>query len=132
VTSRSARLAARREQLIARSERLRLALTDDGAELADRFRLLDSVTAFARSGAGRVLLFGGAALVLLAGPRRALKVARRLALVWPLARPLLPEVLRYARAWRDRAARADAGSAADAGPAAGDGRAAGAGHTAGA
>ena|GEM_PF-1727842 len=123
MTGRAARLAARRAQLIARSERLRLDLRYDGAELADRFRLLDSATAFARSAAGRALLVGGAALVLVAGPRRALKIARRLALLWPLARPLLPEVLRYVREWRDRTARADAGSATDAGSAA-------AGHTA--
>ena len=108
MTGRAARLAAHRERLIARSERLRLELAGDATELAGRFRLLDSATAFARSGSGRLLLLGGTALALLAGPGRALKIVRRVAIVLPLVRPFVPRVLRYLRAWRGRTARADA------------------------
>lgn len=108
MTGRAARLAAHREQLIARSARLRDELAGDGSELAGRFRLLDSAAAFARSGSGRLLVIGAAVLALLTGPGRALKVVRRVALVLPLVRPFLPQLLRQLRGWRGRMARAAA------------------------
>ena len=56
MTARGALLAARRELLLARSERLRLELGDDSAALALRFRLADRIVARARSGLRRFYL----------------------------------------------------------------------------
>ncbi|HXQ30785.1 MAG TPA: hypothetical protein VN790_02295 [Steroidobacteraceae bacterium] len=92
-------LSARRELLLARSERLRLELGDDSAALALRFRLADRIVARARSGLGQVLLVGGAALLLFGRPRRILRTAVRLLMFWPVIRPLLPHL---ADLWRGR------------------------------
>ena len=108
MSGRAARLSTHRAQLIARSARLRDELAGDAGEISRRFRLLDSATAFARSGPGRMLVIGAAVLALLTGPGRALKVVRRVALVLPLVRPFLPQLLRYLRGWRGFSARAAA------------------------
>jgi len=99
VNARPALLAARRELLLARSERLRLDLGDDAAALAFRFRLADRLVARARSGLARVLLVGGAALVLFGRPRRVVRLAVRLLMFWPVVRPLLPRLVEF---WRGR------------------------------
>jgi hypothetical protein len=92
-------LAARRELLLARSERLRLDLSDDAAALALRFRLADRIVARTRSGLARALLVAGAALVLFGRPRLVVRSAVRLLMLWPVVRPLLPRV---ADLWRGR------------------------------
>jgi hypothetical protein len=99
MNARSELLAARRELLLARSERLRLELSDDSAALALRFRLADRIVARARSGLAQALLVGGAALVLFGRPRRIVRTAVRVLMFWPVIRPLLPH---FADFWRER------------------------------
>jgi hypothetical protein len=97
MATRSAQLAARREALLARSTTLRLALVDNFTDLAGRLHTVDRASAFLRSFAGRALLFGGLALLALAGPRRALALTGRAAAVWSLLRMLRPMLLAFGR-----------------------------------
>ena len=88
--SRRARLLeARRDLLLARSAYLRADLQCEAIEIGRRARFVDRAVVFAQSGPGRALVFGGALLLVLAGPGRILKAASRLMAVWPLVRPLL-------------------------------------------
>jgi hypothetical protein len=89
VTRRAEILAARRDLLLARSAYLRADLQYEATGIGRRLRLVDRTVAFAQSGPGRALVFGGALLLVLAGPGRILKAASRLMAVWPLVRPLL-------------------------------------------
>ena len=92
-----ATLAARREALIRRSAELRSRIIDDAAAISSHLRVVDRATAFLRSGRGRVALWGGALLLLFAGPGGALKVAGRAALMWSLMRRWLPSVVAVRR-----------------------------------
>ena len=103
MSARSRVLAARRERLRERSAELRVELTREGAALALRFSLAERVFAMARSGAVRALLVGGAALLLFGRPRRLLRTASRLLMLWPILKPFLPKLLEL---WRDPARRA--------------------------
>lgn len=86
MTRRTELLAARRELLLARSAYQRASLQFDGATISHRLRYVDKATTFARSNSGRLLLVGGVAMLLLSGPGRLVRVASRLAAVWPIAR----------------------------------------------
>jgi hypothetical protein len=86
VSHRAAVLEARRNLAIARSAYLRADLQCEAAALGRRLQFVDRATALARSGPGRVLLVGGALVLLLAGPRRLLGVAGRVVAAWPLVR----------------------------------------------
>jgi hypothetical protein len=97
VSARANELAARRLALGARSARLRLELGDEAAALAQRFRFADRVAALARSGGVQALAIGAATLLLFGRPRRLIRTAGRLLLLWPLLRPL---VARLAPLWR--------------------------------
>jgi hypothetical protein len=79
-------LAARREQLLVQSERLRLALAADAAELSTHFGLVDRIAAVGRSGIVRMLLSAGATLLLFGRTRRVLGIVSRLLVVYPLLR----------------------------------------------
>jgi hypothetical protein len=79
-------LAARREQLLVQSERLRLALASDAAELSTRFGLVDRIAAVGRSGIVRMLLSAGATLLLFGRTRRVLGIVSRLLVIYPLVR----------------------------------------------
>lgn len=92
MTRRAELLAARRELLLARSAYLRADLQYGASVASSRLRFVDTATAFARSTAGRVLLLGGAALLLLTGPRRVVSAASRLVAVWPIVRPWVQQV----------------------------------------
>ncbi len=99
-------LAARRERLIARSGRLRAQLRRDSAAIARRLHTVDRVAALVASPWTRTLAAAGAALLLFRRPRRLLRLALRLAPLYPSLRPL---VERWFVAWRGRRrARADA------------------------
>jgi hypothetical protein len=82
VRSNTALLAARRDLLVARSNYLRADLQCEAVGVGQRLRLVDRAVAFSRSASGRLLLVGGAALFVLAGPRKLLSVAGRLYAVW--------------------------------------------------
>jgi hypothetical protein len=84
MSHRAAVLAARRDLAIARSAYLRADLQCEAAALGQRLRFVDRATAWVRSGPGRVVLVGGAVVLLLAGPRRLLGVAGRVLAAWPM------------------------------------------------
>jgi len=88
MSHRAAVLAARRDLAVARSAYLRADLQCEAAALGRRLRFVDRATAMARSGPGRVLLVGGAVVLLLAGRRRLLGVAGRVLAAWPLVQTL--------------------------------------------
>ncbi len=95
--SDEAKLAARREGLLRRSAELRSSIVEDAGAISRQLRVVDTATAFLRSGGGRAVLLGGLSLLLIPGPARALKVASRTALMWSLARRWLPRILAYKR-----------------------------------
>ncbi len=86
MTLRADLLAARREQLLVRSERLRLELASDAAELSTHFGLVDRLAAVGRSGIVRMLLGAGATLLLFGRTRRIIGIVSRLLVVYPLVR----------------------------------------------
>ena len=88
MSHRAAVLAARRDLAVARSAYLRADLQCEAAALGQRLRFVDRATAWARSGPGRVVLVGGAVVLLLAGPRRLLGIAGRVFAAWPLVNTL--------------------------------------------
>jgi YqjK-like protein len=90
-------LDARREALLRRSTELRSGLVDNAAGISDHLRVVDTATSFLRSGRGRVVIWGGALLLLFVGPRNAVKVAGRGAILWSLIRRLLPAATAYRR-----------------------------------
>ena len=89
----------RRAELLRRSAELRVELEDCAAVLRERLQPVDEGTRWVRRHAGKLLLGGGALLLLLRGPRRLLKLAGPLAVAWPLARRWLPTLLSMAP-WR--------------------------------
>lgn len=88
------RLLARKELLVLRSGLLRGGLQQQGATIGQKLHFVDRSVAYARSRTGRVVLAGGAVLILLLGPRRLLRIAPRLLVVWPAVRPLFWRFLR--------------------------------------
>lgn len=86
MSQRAVVLAARRDLAVARSACLRADLQCEAAAIGRRMRFVDRATAMARSSPGRLLLVGGAVVLLLAGPRRLLGVAARVVAAWPLVR----------------------------------------------
>jgi YqjK-like protein len=107
VSSHRRQIAARREMLRARSQRLRGQLADDAAALGKRFELADRIVAAARSGAGRPLLIGAAALLLFNRPRRLLRLAVKALTLWPVIVPLVPHVKRLLATRYDRGPAAE-------------------------
>ena len=91
--SRAAQLAARRAELVTRSEFLRVEFSKEAAAVTGRLQFLEATTAFLRSGRGRMLLFGGVTLLVLGGAGRGLKVASRIAIAWPILRLWLPRLV---------------------------------------
>ncbi len=106
MSSHRRQIAARREVLCARSERLRGELAGDAAALGERFALADRVVAAARSDAGRLLLIGAATLLLFGRPRRLLRLAVKALTLWPVVVPLLPHVKRLFATREQRATSA--------------------------
>jgi hypothetical protein len=90
-------LAARREQLLRRSSDLRTRIAADAVAISGQLRIVDKATVFLRSGGGRALLWGGMALIMFSGPRRALRLAGRSTLLWSIVRRWLPRVLALKR-----------------------------------
>jgi hypothetical protein len=88
VTRRAEILAARRDLLLARSAYLRADLQYEATGIGRSLRLVDRAVAFGQSGSWRAVIVGGAVLLVLSGPRRALRIAGRLVAFWPLVRPL--------------------------------------------
>ena len=80
----------RRAELLRRSAELRAELEGCAAALRERLQPVDEGTRWFRRHAGKLLLGGGALLLLMRGPRRLLKLAGPLAVAWPLARRWLP------------------------------------------
>ena len=95
-----AKLGARREGLLRRSAELRTRITEDAEAISRRLRVVDVASAFLRSRGGRAMVWGGLSLLLISGPGRALKLASRTALMWSLARRVLPLALAYKRGQR--------------------------------
>ena len=92
------RLAVRRAALLARSAQLRDRLAFDASELHAALSPLERGVAIGRSAARRpLLLLGALALLLVLRPGRLLRLGTRIAVVYPLARRLLPQVVRGVR-----------------------------------
>jgi len=88
------RLAARRDELLRRSEELRSRISDDVAAISSRLHVVDRTAGFLRSGGGRTLVWGGQALLLAtAGPGRAVRLAGRTAMLWSFARRWVPRLV---------------------------------------
>jgi hypothetical protein len=86
VTLRADLLSARREELLARSERLRQDLKFEASDLTARLGLIERIAAVGRSGIVRMLLSAGATFLLFGRTRRVLGVVSRLLVVYPLVR----------------------------------------------
>lgn len=90
MTDRERQLAARRAELLARSETLRADIGARSQELVKGWHGAERLVASAREIANRpVLIAGAAALVLLVGPRRALRLAGRAVVVLGLVKRLI-------------------------------------------
>ena len=92
-------LDRRRAELLQRSAELREELNLCADAVRERLQPVDEGTRWVRRHAGKLLLGGGALLLLMKGPRRLLKMAGPLAVAWPLARRWLPTLLSLAP-WR--------------------------------
>ena len=86
MSSRAELHAARRRGLIARSELLRQDLRSDAAGLAVRLRFADRIVAVGRSGLFKVVLGGAAAFLLSGRAGSLLRLASRLAMLYPVLR----------------------------------------------
>lgn len=90
MTPRETELAARRAALIARSGRLRSDIAARTGDIASQLSGVGRLAATARALSNRpLLLAGAAALVLLTGPRRAVRLAGRALVALGLVRRLL-------------------------------------------
>jgi len=94
------KLAARREELLNRSEELRSRIIYDVNSMSSHLRVVDRASAVLRSGGGRALIVGGLVLIMFTGPGRVLKLAGRTAMMWSLARRWLPRALTLLRGSR--------------------------------
>lgn len=99
---RARRLQARREVLLARSERLRDELVDGAHAIGARFRVFDRGIAlgrrtaeFGRSRLAVPLVVAGVVALVVARPSRWFRLASRAFVLWPIVKPLVPHVLRY-------------------------------------
>jgi hypothetical protein len=92
MSERARQLAARRELLLMRSERLRSELRDSTRSLGRGWRTLDRGFAFARSRMLVPAVIAGGLLIVLIRPSRMLKFASRALTFWPVVRPLVPIV----------------------------------------
>lgn len=92
MSERARQLAARRELLLTRSERLRSELRDSTHGLGRGWRTVDRGFAFARSKWLWPAVAAGGLLIILVRPSRALQLASRALVLWPVVRPLVPIV----------------------------------------
>jgi hypothetical protein len=88
-------LAARRENLLARSETLRVELREDAAAIAHRLSAGNRLVALARSGPVRLLLAAAAALLLFGRRRLVFKTAAKLWMLYPALRLIAPKLIAY-------------------------------------
>jgi hypothetical protein len=91
-----AQLVARKELLVLRSAVLRAGLQQEGAVIGQKLLFVDRSVAYLRSRTGRIVIAGGALLILLVGPSRLLRVAPRMLSAWPLIRPVFSRYVRGA------------------------------------
>jgi len=92
MSERARQLAARRELLLTRSGQLRSELRDSTRGLGRGWRTVDRGFAFARSRLLWPAVVAGGLLIVLVRPSRALKLAGRALVLWPVVRPLVPIV----------------------------------------
>ncbi len=89
MSARALQLASRRSALVAKSGRLRGLLVSDGAALAGRLGVIDRIVTAGRSGWVRTLLVGAAGLLMVGRTRRIVGFVSRLAVLYPLIKPML-------------------------------------------
>jgi hypothetical protein len=88
MTPRDAELAARRAELLDRSSRLRADIAERTRDITGRFSGVERLATAARSNRP-LMLAGAAALMLFAGPRRAVRLAGRALMVLGVVKRLL-------------------------------------------
>jgi hypothetical protein len=101
MSERAKKLAARRELLLMRSDRLRGELRNSTRGLGRGWRTLDRGFAFARSRLLWPTVIAGGLLIVLVRPSRVLKLASRALVLWPVVRPLGPIVWSFVGAAKD-------------------------------
>lgn len=89
MSERALQLAARRSALVVKSGRLRAILLSDGEVLAGRFGAIDRIVTAGRTGWVRTLLLGAAGLLMVGRTRRIVSIVSRLAVLYPLLKPML-------------------------------------------
>jgi hypothetical protein len=92
MSAHSVPLDRRRAELLRRSAELRAELDVIAEDLRERLQPVDKGTKFVRRNAGKLLIGGTAALLLMKAPRRLLKLAGPLAVAWPILRPWVPKL----------------------------------------
>ena len=97
-------LAVRRAELLERSAWLREELAAEGARVAASLSVLDRAVALIRSGVLRPALGLAVVALLVVRPRAAWWIASRGAIFWPIARRLVPRLVRILRSvdWKRR------------------------------
>lgn len=101
MSERARQLAARRERLLTRSERLRSELRDSTRGLGRGWRTVDRGIAIARSKWLWPTVVAGGLLLVLVRPSRVLQLASRALVLWPVVRPLVPIVWSVVGAVKD-------------------------------
>lgn len=101
MSARARQLAARREQLVLRSDRLRRDLRDSTRAFERGWQTLDRGIAFARSRWMVPAVVAGGLMIVLVRPSRLLQLAGRALMIWPVVRPLLPIVWSLVGAAKD-------------------------------
>lgn len=89
MSPRALQLASRRSALVAKSERLRGSLISDSEAIAGRFGVIDRIVSAGRSGWVRTVLVGAAGLLMVGRTRRIMGFVSRLAVLYPLIKPML-------------------------------------------
>lgn len=102
MTTHAEHLAARRERLLERSDRLRSDLGEAAGALTRRFQFADRLMAIGRSPWAQVLFGAGAALMLIKRPRRIVRTALKFAALYPA---LVPAAALIKRVWNARRRR---------------------------
>lgn len=106
MSTRAEHLAARRERLLERSDRLRREIGENLGALRQHLHFADRVMAVGRSPWAQVLFGAGAALMILKRPRKLVRTALKFAAFYPALGPVAALIRQFWHARRRRSAPA--------------------------